>query len=92
MSDKSAELDEFARVVGKHLTETTAGTTGNVAAGPSVNISNLDAGYYFVKDTGEIVDGEIATKFLVKVVGNAEVNIKAEAPTIDKKIVNTDGN
>lgn len=92
MKDRSEELDEFARVVGNHLTGTTAGTAGNVAAGASVNISNLAAGYYFVKDTGEIVDGEIATKFLVKVVGNAEVNIKAEAPTIDKKIVNTDGN
>ena len=92
MKDRSEELDEFARVVGKHLTETTAGTTGEVTAGPSVNISNLDAGYYFVKDAGKIGDGEIATKFLVRVVGNAEVNIKAEAPTIDKKIVNTDGN
>ena len=45
--------------------------------------------YYFVKDTGDINAGEIATKFLVKVVGDATVAIKAEAPTIEKKIVDT---
>ena len=88
MKDRSEELDEFARVVGKHLTETTAGTTGEVTAGPSVNISKLDAGYYFVKDTGTIGDGEIATKFLVKVVGNASVTVKAQAPEFEKKVVN----
>lgn len=88
MKDRSADLDEFARVVGKHLTEITAGTTGEVTTGPSVNISNLDAGYYFVKDTGTIGDGEIATKFLVKVVGNASVTVKAQAPEFEKKVVN----
>lgn len=87
MIDKSAELDEFARVVGKHLTKTMAGTTGKLTAVENVKISNLVAGYYFVKDAGEINDGEIATKFLVEVVGNANVTVKAQAPTIDKKII-----
>lgn len=89
MQDKSAELDEFARIVGKHLAGTIAGTTGKVTAGASANINNLDAGYYFVKDTGDINASEIATKFLIKVVGDATVAIKAEAPTIEKKIVDT---
>lgn len=87
LGDKSEELDEFARIVGKHLTQTTAGTTGKLTAVENVNISNLAAGYYFVKDAGDINAGEIATKFLVKVVGDATVEIKATAPTIDKKIV-----
>lgn len=87
LGDKSEELDEFARIVGKHLTQTTAGTTGKLTAVENVNISNLAAGYYFVKDAGDINAGEIATKFLVKVVGDATVKIKATAPTIDKKIV-----
>lgn len=87
LGDKSEELDEFARVVGKHLTQKTAGTTGKLTEVENVNISNLDAGYYFVKDAGDINAGEIATKFLVKVVGDATVKIKATAPTIDKKIV-----
>ena len=91
--DKSEKLDEFARIVGKHLKPGITGTISNVAGDDKkAKITGLDAGYYFVKDTGAIVDGEIATKFMVRVVGDAEVNIKAEAPTIDKKIVNTDGN
>lgn len=88
MMDKSAELDEFARVVGKHLTQKMAGTTGKLTAVENVKISNLVAGYYFVKDAGEINDGEIATKFLVEVVGNANVTVKAQAPEFEKKVVN----
>lgn len=92
MKDKSAELDEFARIVGKHLTTTAAGTTNEVAAGAKdAKIGNLAAGYYFVKDSGKINDGEIATKFLVKVVGDANVTVKAQAPTFDKKIVKENG-
>lgn len=93
MKDKSAELDEFARVVGKHLTTTTAGTTNKVAVETTnVKIDNLAAGYYFVKDSDSsaIGTGEIATKFLVEVVGNATVDIKADAPTIKKEIVKKD--
>ena len=88
--DKSKELDEFARIVGKNLKPGAAGTISNVAGeDKKATITGLDAGYYFVKDTGTIGDGEIATKFLVKVVGDATVDIKAEAPTIEKKIVDT---
>lgn len=88
LGDQSEALDEFARIVGKHLTTTTAGTTHEVAAeATEAKIGNLAAGYYFVKDTGNINNGEIATKFLVEVVGNANVTVKATAPTIDKKIV-----
>ena len=93
LGDKSEELDEFARVVGKHLTTTTAGTTNKVTIGTTnVKIDNLAAGYYFVKDSDSsaIGTGEIATKFLVEVVGNATVDIKADAPTIKKEIVNGD--
>lgn len=88
MTEKSAELDEFARIVGHHLTTITAGTTGEVAENAgNVKIENLAAGYYFVKDSDKIADGEIATKFLVEVVGNAKVTVKAQAPEFKKEIV-----
>ena len=87
MTDKSAELDEFARIVGHNLT-TPANTTGEVTKGAvNVKIENLAAGYYFVKDSDKIADGEIATKFLVEVVGKAEVTVKAQAPEFKKEIV-----
>lgn len=88
-TDKSKELDEFARIVGKNLKAGVAGKSGTVSAeNNTATISGLTAGYYFVKDTGTIHDGEIATKFLVKVVGNANVTVKAQAPEFEKKVVN----
>ena len=88
MGNKSAELDEFARIVGENLKAEAVGKSVKVEADTNVTtITGLSAGYYLVKDTGTINNGEIATKFLVKVVGDAIVKIKAEAPTIDKKII-----
>lgn len=89
--DKSEELDEFARIVGNHLTNAAGKSSVAVDGDKKFTIDGLTAGYYFVKDTGPINAGEIATKFLVKVVGNATVDIKADAPTIKKEIVKKDG-
>lgn len=90
-ANKSEKLDEFARIVNNSLKAGVAGkSSGVVGEDKKATISDLTAGYYFVKDTGTIGAGEIATKFLVKVVGNATVDIKADAPTIEKKIVNGD--
>lgn len=87
-ANKSEQLDEFARIVGKNLKTGAAGKSSAVVGDDKkATIDGLTAGYYFVKDTGTIGAGEIATKFLVKVVGNATVDIKADAPTIEKKIV-----
>lgn len=87
--DKSKELDEFARIVGNHLKTAAAGKKSTVVGeNMKATIDDLFAGYYFVKDTGTIGDGEIATKFLVKVVGNASVTVKAQAPEFEKKVVN----
>lgn len=93
LGDQSEELDEFARVVGHHLKEGTNSGSAEISAGDTTKkgvIPNLSAGYYFVKDSNEIAEGEIATKFLVEVVGKANVTVKAQAPTIEKKIVNGD--
>lgn len=92
MNDKSADLDEFARVVGRHLKERTNSGFAKIPADDTTKkgvISNLSAGYYFVKDSDStaIADGEIATKFLVEVVGKAEVTVKAQAPEFKKEIV-----
>ena len=93
MTNKSAELDEFARVVGHNLKKDTNPSSVIVETNDNTKtakIEKLDAGYYFVKDTGNINNGEIATKFLVKVVGDAKVTVKAQAPTFEKKIVKAD--
>lgn len=91
--DQSAKLDEFARIVGKYLSGTKAGTTDKVVADTEAIINGLSDGYYFVKDSDSsaIGAGEIATKFLVEVVGNAKVTVKATAPKFKKEVVK-DGN
>ena len=89
--DKSQQMDEFARVVGHNLKKNTNPRSVTVEKNDTTKkaeIKDLAAGYYFVKDAGEIKDGEIATKFLVEVVGKAEVTVKAQAPEFEKKIVN----
>lgn len=86
--DKSQQMDEFARIVGHHLSATEKSGTVTISQdGTNNKITPLAAGYYFVKDTGEIDGNEIATKFLVEVVGNASVTVKAQAPEFKKEIV-----
>lgn len=90
-TNKSEELDEFARIVNNSLNENATGKPSEIVDdNKKVTIDGLTAGYYFVKDTGTIGEGEIATKFLVKVVGKADVTVKDQAPTFEKKIVKAD--
>lgn len=87
-NDKSQQMDEFARVVSHHLSTTeNSGKVTIQQDGTNNKITPLAAGYYFVKDTGKIDDNEIATKFLVEVVGDAKVTVKAQAPEFEKEIV-----
>lgn len=87
--NQSKKLDEFARIVNNSLKENATGKpSGIVDDNKKATIDGLTAGYYFVKDTGTIGEGEIATKFLVKVVGKANVTVKDQAPEFEKKIVN----
>lgn len=87
-NDKSQQMDEFARVVSHHLSTTeNSGKVTIQQDGTNNKITPLAAGYYFVKDTGKIGDNEIATKFLVEVVGEAKVTVKAQVPEFEKEIV-----
>lgn len=90
-SDDSEQLDAFAKIVGNHL-NTAAGTStetkGDTSSTYAINVTG--DGYYLVKDTGTIGTDDAATKYILKVVGDVEVQAKAETPTIDKVIVNAD--
>lgn len=86
--NQSKKLDEFARIVNNSLKENATGKpSGIVDDNKKATIDGLTAGYYFVKDTGTIGEGEIATKFLVKVVGKANVTVKDQTPEFKKEIV-----
>ena len=88
-NNDSVQLDAFAEVVGKHLV-TVAGTSnenkGETSSTYTINVTG--DGYYFVKDTGtSVADGDAYTKYILHVVGDVEVDAKAEAPTLVKEIV-----
>lgn len=90
-ADKSGELDAFAEVVGAHLA-TPSGSSTETKSPYTINVTG--DGYYLVKDTGTIAEGDAATKYVLEVVKDVTVEAKADAPGLDKKIdpdYDTDG-
>lgn len=66
------------------------------SAKDSTVIDKLAAGYYLVKDkdTTQANTSDAYTKFIVQVVGNSEVKVKSDVPTVEKKVkdkYDTDG-
>lgn len=66
---------------------TVAGTANTRNEQGNYVINGLTAGYYLVKDTG-IGDGDnhANTVFIMKVVGNAQANVKSSKPTVSKEV------
>lgn len=56
----------------------------------TISVPKVDAGYYFIKNTGDAGQGKAYTKFVMKVVSDAEFTPKTDAPEIEKKIKNAD--
>ncbi|MGM9584580.1 MAG: isopeptide-forming domain-containing fimbrial protein [Faecousia sp.] len=52
----------------------------------NTEISGLPAGYYLVKDSTKVAGADAATKFILQVVGNTEVAVKSDVPTVEKKV------
>lgn len=80
----SEQLDAFAKHVYNHLSAA-AGTSKAVTNGYEIDVTG--DGYYFVKDTGTIGDGQSATKYILQVVKDVTVQAKTDTPSIEKKIV-----
>ena len=84
-SPDSVHLDRFAELVGKSLA-TASGSSS--ASGTTYTISGLDAGYYLVKDTSvpDTNEGDMYTKYIIRVVRSVEVSPKGGVPTINKTV------
>ena len=91
VSNNSAEIDYFNEIVGAHLTDkptstVTAGQTGSAA------FTDLAAGYYLVKDkNGSVTGDDSYTKYLVRLVDNADMNIKDQSVYLHKTIRDSNG-
>lgn len=94
--DNGDKLDAFAKVVAKHLSNVVAGTSKQKADAVNgkyeYSISVTGDGYYFVQDKNTVTGKDDAnTKYILQVLGNVQINAKADVPDIEKKITNADG-
>lgn len=86
--DDSEAAREFAQIIGKYLSKTYV--TAERGADGKYHANGLLSGYYLVKDAGP-VEYDAQTRYMLNLNMNQEVNIKGDAPTMEKR-VNHDGN
>lgn len=98
----SAQIDAFAAIVGKHLSDTHTDSNGSTEKKENdttyyeYKIEDLAGGYYFVKDKDNSLSEEnpetAYTKYMLHVVESTTIEAKADRPTLDKYILDADGN
>ncbi|MCD7714869.1 MAG: isopeptide-forming domain-containing fimbrial protein [Lachnospiraceae bacterium] len=89
-SDNSDVAKAFATAVSNNLADTASGSASTTNDSGNYVISNLTAGYYFVKDSASL-DGldAAATRYILEVVSNVTVTPKSDTPTVTKKVKET---
>ena len=86
LKDKAEEVDKFNEIVGAYL-DTAIDT--KQANGTAPIQFTLPAGYYLVKDKNDSVgENESYTKYLIKLVADATMNIKSQSMSLSKYILN----
>lgn len=80
-------VDAFAKVVSANLNETNAAASTTATGG--YEFTNLDGGYYFVKDK-TVPEADAYSKYMLKVVKNTTVSVKADQPKVEKKVYEED--
>ena len=94
LTNDSDALDAFAKAALKYATEKPVAADGTAtAANETATISVPAPGYYLVSGTATAPDKQTVTAAcsLTTAKPNAQVNVKADAPSVDKKIVEKDG-
>ena len=82
-------VEAFADLVSKNL-GTVAGTGATTNKVAKINVTG--DGYYFIKDTtATLAEGDTASKFILEVVKNVEINAKDTLLAPDKKILKANG-
>ena len=79
----------FATTAASNLATTPTATVSSTAS--TTTIEGLAAGYYLVKDADDSQNGKNAayTRFILKVVGDSEADLKNDTPTVQKKVKDT---
>ena len=85
LADEAEQVDKFNEIVGAYLS--TAAATKQADGTAEIEFT-LPAGYYLVKDqNGSVGKNESYTKYLVKLVANASMNIKSQSMSLSKYIL-----
>lgn len=87
--DDSAKLEAFAETAELYLSEESAGVS--VEGDGLYTITVTGDGYYLVKDTEEAGDGDAYTKYILQVMNDVTLDVKADAPFLEKQIVTDTG-
>ncbi len=93
-ADKAKELtdSDAARTFANELETFLNGENAkpSVAGEGSYTISDLEAGYYLIKDKDKSVSGNDAyTSYIMEVVGNVSATPKSSVPQVEKKVQDT---
>ena len=85
-----AQIDALTKIL---ATCTTSSEVAGTNTSGSNKIENLNAGYYFVKDTTTVnttdtsVANDSASAYILQVLGDQTITIKTDANTVTKKII-----
>ena len=87
--NKSSWLKEQAQIIGANLASASGSVTVTDSDAKNV-ISNLKPGYYLIKDKDDSLQGqESYTEFILHVTDDVDANVKADVPSVEKKVKDT---
>ena len=87
--NKSSWLKEQAQIIGANLESASGSVTVTDPDAKNV-ISNLKPGYYLIKDKDDSLQGqESYTEFILHVTDDVDANVKADVPSVEKKVKDT---
>ena len=89
LGNDSSELKEQAQIIGANLASASGSVTVTDPDAKNV-ISNLKPGYYLIKDKDDSLQGqESYTEFILHVTDDVNANVKADVPSVEKKVKDT---
>ena len=89
LGNNSEELKEQAQIIGANLASASGSVTVTDPDAKNV-ISNLKPGYYLIKDKDDSLQGqESYTEFILHVTDDVDANVKADVPSVEKKVKDT---
>ena len=89
LGNNSEELKKQAQIIGANLESASGSVTVTDPDAKNV-ISNLKPGYYLIKDKDDSLQGqESYTEFILHVTDDVDANVKADVPSVEKKVKDT---